>query len=125
MPPSIRLSEFDNLTDRPVFKALLQAAQATTCHLVGGYLRDLLVGLPSRDIDAVVGDGAGEKVAERLAALLPARLVDLGRGEFAAYRLVASGVVVDLWDRRSISCGNGVVISNFSARARRRTQTSA
>ena len=72
------------------------------CHLVGGVLRDRLLGLPVKDLDAVVA-GGGEEVAVRLAAELPARLVRLGGKEFAAYRLVARRWVLDLWDRAEVS----------------------
>jgi tRNA nucleotidyltransferase/poly(A) polymerase len=79
-------------------RALLEACGPAECHLVGGILRDRALGLPSHDIDAVVA-GGGRETAERLAAALPARLVFLGGKEFAAFRLVAGEVTVDLWDR--------------------------
>jgi poly(A) polymerase len=72
------------------------------CHLVGGVLRDRLLGLPVKDLDAVVA-GGGEGVAERLAVELGARLVRLGGKEFAAFRLVARRWVLDLWDRWEVS----------------------
>ncbi|HEX9671235.1 MAG TPA: hypothetical protein VGC93_17335 [Thermoanaerobaculia bacterium] len=72
------------------------------CHLVGGVLRDRLLGLPVKDLDAVVA-GGGEEVAARLAAELPARLVRLGGKEFAAFRLVTRRWVLDLWDRAEAS----------------------
>jgi len=92
------------LAHHPAVRALLAAAAAadTPCHLVGGVLRDRLLGLPTHDLDAVVA-GRGQEIAERLAASLPARLVLLGGKEFAAYRLVGSDFVLDLWDRAGIS----------------------
>ncbi|HEY8020812.1 MAG TPA: hypothetical protein VIH93_06910 [Thermoanaerobaculia bacterium] len=92
------------LAHHPAVRALLAAAAAadTPCHLVGGVLRDRLLGLPTHDLDAVVA-GRGREIAERLAAALPARLVLLGGKEFAAYRLVGSDFVLDLWDRAGIS----------------------
>ena len=69
---------------------------------MGGALRDRLLGLPVHDLDAVVA-GHGREIAGRLAAGLPARLVLLGGKEFAAYRLVAGELTIDLWDRETMS----------------------
>jgi len=79
-------------------QALAVAAGDVETHLVGGVLRDRALGLPLKDIDAVVAS-RGREIAERLAETLPARLVLLGGKEFAAYRLVAAELDVDLWDR--------------------------
>jgi tRNA nucleotidyltransferase/poly(A) polymerase len=89
---------FRILLQHRAVRALVAVAEETESHLVGGCLRDRALGLASHDIDAVVA-GRGRKIAEGLAAALPARLVLLGGKEFAAYRLVAGDVVVDLWDR--------------------------
>ncbi len=91
---------FRLLLHQPVIRTLLDACGPVECHLVGGILRDRALGLPSRDVDAVVA-GDGERIAGRLAAALPARLVLLGGKEFAAYRLVAEDLTVDLWDREA------------------------
>jgi tRNA nucleotidyltransferase/poly(A) polymerase len=90
------------LAHHPAVRALISAAQGAPCHLVGGVLRDRLLGLPVHDLDAVVA-GHGREIAERMAAALPARLVLLGGKEFAAYRLVASDFELDLWDRDATS----------------------
>jgi tRNA nucleotidyltransferase/poly(A) polymerase len=90
---------FRLLLHHPAVRALLDACAGSECHLVGGILRDRALGLPSHDVDAVVAGGAGRAIAERLAAALPARLVLLGGKEFAAYRLVAGELTIDLWDR--------------------------
>jgi tRNA nucleotidyltransferase (CCA-adding enzyme) len=86
------------LLHHPAVQALAAAAGEVETHLVGGVLRDRVLGLPLKDIDAVVAT-RGREIAERLAASLPARLVLLGGKEFAAYRLVADELDVDLWDR--------------------------
>jgi tRNA nucleotidyltransferase/poly(A) polymerase len=88
---------FRLLLHHPAVQALVAAAGDVETHLVGGVLRDRALGLPLKDIDAVVAS-RGRQIAERLAETLPARLVLLGGKEFAAYRLVA-GDLVDLWDR--------------------------
>src|SRR5579863_2051465 len=78
---------FAALRRDPLVLALLAACGGAACHLVGGVLRDLALGLDTHDIDAVVA-GRGRQIAERLARDLPARFVALGGGEWAAYRLV-------------------------------------
>ncbi len=83
------------------------------CHLVGGVLRDRLLGLAVKDLDAVVA-GGGEEVAGRLAAELGARLVRLGGKEFAAFRLVARRWVLDLWDRAEVSLEDDLARRDFS-----------
>ncbi len=98
------------LTD-PVLNAARECARGGSCHIVGGLLRDLLLGRDRRgDIDLVVA-GRGREIADRLAQRLRARLVPLGGREFAAFRLVVGsadpvledkpGLVIDLWDRES------------------------
>lgn len=92
------------LLHHPAVRALVRTAAdlGVEAHLVGGALRDRLLGLPSRDLDAAVSE-RGEDVARRLADDLGARLVVLGGRDFGAYRLVsengAGSWVVDLWDR--------------------------
>jgi hypothetical protein len=107
---------FQVLLHHPAVRALVRAATAegVDAHLVGGVLRDRLLGLPSRDLDGVVGD-RGEAVGRRMAGELGARLVHLGGKDFGAYRLVRgtgggrSGVgpvedwVLDLWDREGVA----------------------
>ncbi len=86
------------------------------CHLVGGVLRDRALGLPIHDVDAVVA-GHGREIAERLAAALPARLVLLGGKEFAAYRLVAGELTVDLWDRETMPLHDDLARRDFTLNA--------
>jgi tRNA nucleotidyltransferase/poly(A) polymerase len=114
---------FEPLLHLPAVRALLDACDGLECHLVGGVLRDHALGLPSHDIDAVLaGRGAlnGLRVAERLAAALPARLVLLGGKEFAAYRLVvlaADDLTVDLWDRQEMSLHDDLARRDFTVNA--------
>src|SRR5580693_3366996 len=112
-PGDAALSE---LLRDPAVRALAAACGATECHLVGGVLRDRLLGLPSPDLDAVVA-GRGQEIAERLAAALPARLVPLGGKDFAAYRLVADGWVLDLWDRAGTSLRQDLARRDFTVNA--------
>ena len=85
--------------DEPVALALRDAAADTPCHLVGGLLRDRLLGVAGSDFDAVV-EARGRQIGERLARDLPARLVHLGGKAFAAYRLAGDGFTLDIWDRQ-------------------------
>lgn len=74
------------------------AAEGVDAQLVGGALRDRLLGLASADLDATLAN-RGRAVAQRLARDLGARLVELGGKEFGAFRLVGPDYVLDLWDR--------------------------
>jgi len=106
------------LAHHPAVQALLAAASSreVPCHLVGGVLRDRLLGLPSCDLDAVVA-GQGREIALAVAAALPARFVPLGGKEFAAYRLVGQGVVLDLWDRGEMSLADDLARRDFTVNA--------
>lgn len=88
--------------DEPVTRRLAAAARGTACHLVGGLLRDRLLGVAASDFDAVV-EADGRQIGERLARSLPARLVLLGGKAFAAYRLAGNGFTLDIWDRQGQS----------------------
>lgn len=104
------------LLEQPVARALREAAGVTLCHLVGGVLRDRLLGIRSGDYDAVVG-ARGAEIAERLADRLPARLVPLGGKAFAAYRLVGDGFTLDLWDRSGQSLESDLARRDFTVNA--------
>ena len=86
------------LLELPAVRRLREAAAGRELHLVGGTLRDRLLGRPHRDIDAVVA-GGGASVADRLATALGARVVPLGHEALVSYRLARQDLIVDLWDR--------------------------
>lgn len=96
--------KLQDLLHHPLVQALLAAAGATPVHLVGGVLRDRLLGRPTRDIDAVVA-GRGKAIAGGVAAAVGGRLVPLGGDRFAAYRVVVGSGAVDLWDRSEAPLG--------------------
>jgi len=104
------------LQRHPVSQALLGASAGCECHLVGGVVRDRLLGLPCADFDAVV-ERDGEAIAERLARSLPARPVRLGGKEFAAYRLVGRDFELDLWDRQGGSLASDLLRRDFTVNA--------
>ncbi len=125
---------FAELCRDPMVLALLAACGDTECHLVGGVLRDRLLGLATHDLDAVVA-GRGDEIAGELAARLPARLVKLGGEDFAAYRLVLGATststastantasaaavpsgysILDLWDRQSLPLHDDLARRDFT-----------
>ncbi len=97
--------------------AVAREAGNVECHLVGGVLRDRFLGLPGRDLDAVVA-GRGEEIAGRLAGRLPARLVHLGGKAFGAFRLLGETAggpyVLDLWDRDGTSLAQDLARRDFT-----------
>jgi tRNA nucleotidyltransferase/poly(A) polymerase len=116
MPHRQPLRTFQVLAHHPAVRALLGVTGKTPCHLVGGALRDRLLGLPSHDIDAVVA-GRGREIAAQAAEALSARLVPLGGKEFAAYRVVGPGFVLDLWDRAESSLRDDLARRDFTVNA--------
>lgn len=111
--PAMPLHSFRLLLHQPAVRSLIAAAEGVELHLVGGVLRDRALGLPVHDFDAVVS-GRGREISERLAEILPARLVLLGGKEFAAYRLVGEDVVVDVWDRAGTTLHEDLARRDFS-----------
>ena len=78
---------------------LAEAAGEIDCHLIGGALRDTALGIRFRDLDLVI-EHQGLAVARQVASRWPARLIELGGDRFAAYRLVADRLTLDIWDLR-------------------------
>lgn len=72
--------------------------RGASAYLVGGAIRDRLLGLPSHDVDAVVSHD-GEAISRAVADRLDGRFVALGGKEFGAFRIVADGWELDVWDR--------------------------
>jgi hypothetical protein len=70
---TIDTSRIDTVLDQHLFAAVEEQAarEQVKAYAIGGYVRDLILGRPCKDIDFVVeGDGIAfaEKVAERLGA---------------------------------------------------------
>jgi hypothetical protein len=82
------------------------AALGVEVHLVGGAVRDHLLGRESHDYDVVVS-GRGRELAEAVAGDTGARFVPLGGKDFASFRVVAGrregedepAWELDVWDR--------------------------
>jgi tRNA nucleotidyltransferase/poly(A) polymerase len=113
---------FQVLLHHRAVRALVEAAGelGVEAHLVGGVLRDRFLGLPSRDLDAVVSE-RGRAVAERAAERLGARFVHLGGDAFGAYRLIGDpgpgAWVLDLWDREGASLEADLARRDFTVNA--------
>ncbi|MBP1642827.1 MAG: polynucleotide adenylyltransferase/metal dependent phosphohydrolase [Acidobacteria bacterium] len=99
MPHDSLSDRFETLRAMPQARALADAAarRGVRAWLVGGAVRDAVLGLASPDLDAVVERDAAA-LATTLAAELGARLVALGGGRFGAARLVRGAFTLDLWD---------------------------
>jgi poly(A) polymerase len=64
-------------------------------YLVGGCVRDLLLGRPPADYDvAVLGDPSA--YAQKLAAAAGGRIVEIGKPPFRLWRVVAPGAIIDV-----------------------------
>lgn len=61
-----------HIRSNPILKLIGDAADKVETYVVGGYVRDLIMGKESHDID-VVCVGSGIELAEKLAALLPGK----------------------------------------------------
>jgi tRNA nucleotidyltransferase (CCA-adding enzyme) len=93
----------------PALAALLDRvlAEAERCdvalHLVGGPVRDLLLGRPLRDLDLLVEprDGAGLDAGALARSAAPEGAQVLAHDRFGTVRLSASGAVLDLATARS------------------------
>ncbi len=97
--------------DQPVEEsrllALLKQAAAderVTAWIVGGYVRDRLLGRPHPDLDIVVEDGGGPRMAERFARLAGARPPAVFE-RFGTAQVTLPGHLVEFVSARSESYG--------------------
>lgn len=96
------IARLDALRARLDADPILSIAQGIEVHLVGGAVRDALLGRDPHDLDLVVSSG-GERLARALAAQLAARFVRLGGQRFSSFRLVRGDRWLDLWDREGVA----------------------
>lgn len=83
------------LSASPLLRQVARAVEEEA-FLVGGALRDRLLGLPTHDLDlVVVGDPAA--AAQRLAGALAGKAFPLGRPPLVTWRVVSERLHVDLW----------------------------
>ncbi len=97
------------LTEEPLLARVVALAGPVQVHLVGGAVRDRLLGRESHDYDLTV-DRDGRALAAALARAEGGRLVALGGDRFAAWRVVfpppseaEPADVLDVWDREGSS----------------------
>ena len=107
---------WNRLLAQPLIRQIARAAGAASWHLVGGILRDALLDRPASDVDLVVNTG-GRSLATRISAELGGRLVRLGGHRFAAYRIVAPGSQIDVWDREGGSLEDDLARRDFTIHA--------
>ncbi len=109
IPDLLDAAALQLLYDDPWCRTLVRLAGGRPLHLVGGAIRDGLLGERPLDLDLVI-DGDGEAVSRAFAREIGGRWVRLGGERFAAFRVVLApeeaaeeaGVeprVMDLWDR--------------------------
>lgn len=104
------------LRDHPLTQALAAERGEVGAWLVGGAVRDALLGRPGIDLDAVVERDI-EPIARRVADRLSARIVRLGGDRFSALRLVASIGVLDLWEADAGSLDEDLERRDFTINA--------
>lgn len=92
------IEKVDDWVPGELLAALEETAGDHEIHLVGGALRDRVLERYAPDLD-LVANGRGDKLGRRLARRLGGRFVALAGERFAAYRIVAGDLVVDLWGR--------------------------
>ncbi|HEX4954402.1 MAG TPA: hypothetical protein VF017_13500 [Thermoanaerobaculia bacterium] len=97
------------LGEEPLLARVVALAGSARVHLVGGAVRDRLLGRASHDVDLTV-DRDGRALAAALARAGGGRLVALGGDRFAAWRVVfpprvegEPSDVLDVWDREGSS----------------------
>jgi tRNA nucleotidyltransferase/poly(A) polymerase len=88
----------DMLTDLPAYFPSCEGA-----YLVGGCVRDLLLGRPPADYDVAVLEDPGA-YAQQLATAAGGRIVEIGKPAFRLWRVVAPGGVIDI----SAAAGAGI-----------------
>ncbi len=104
--------------------ALLRWADRTLaarqpCWVAGGFVRDLLLGRPSRDLDLTIATdhrGAAEP-AHRLAAALGVRPHLLGSPPLAVWRVESPALKVELWPLASLTLEQDLVRRDFTVNA--------
>jgi len=100
------------------------AALGVEAHLVGGAVRDALLGRESHDYDVTVS-GRGRELAEGVAREMGARFVPLGGRDFASFRVVAArgegeeepAWELDVWDREGGSFAADLARRDFTMNA--------
>src|SRR5262245_28109227 len=98
-----------------LLRAARAAAPDAALAVVGGTVRDALLGRPDADVDLAVPRGALE-VGERIAARLDATLVVLD-AERGAVRVAAPGLQLDISDFRAATLAEDLAARDFTVNA--------
>jgi len=85
-------------------------------YLVGGCVRDLLLGRPPADYDvAVLGDPRA--YAQKLAAAAGGRIVEIGKPSFRLWRVIAPGGIIDVSAAAGASIAKDLLNRDFTINA--------
>jgi poly(A) polymerase len=114
--PCIDISVLENDL---LLKGVWESLGAPRCLVAGGYLRDLLLGRATTDLDLVLPGTADEArgPAQRLAARLDASAHLLGRGENRVWRIDTSELKVELWPLGKLDLERDIRRRDFSINA--------
>jgi len=112
-PRSDPARSFALLLHGSVCRTLRESTTPRSCHLVGGALRDAVLGVPIGDFDVVVS-GQGRELAKGLARKMGSRNVELGGDRFAAFRVPLGRTHIDIWDRGDSSLESDLERRDFT-----------
>jgi len=85
------------------------------CFLVGGAIRDSILGVPPKDLDIVCDDAAAR--AKTFATLTSGRLVEIGREPMTIWRVIASEETFDFSELPSSGIGAELLRRDFTLNA--------
>jgi tRNA nucleotidyltransferase/poly(A) polymerase len=85
-------------------------------YLVGGSIRDCLLGNPPTDYDVVVSENA-EKYARQIASNLTGRMIKIGKPGQTIMRVVSQGIVVDISSLNGKTIADDLLKRDFSINA--------
>lgn len=121
----------EKLPQEDIIAVIAKVVQATqkTCYLVGGYVRDSLLGKSPKDIDIVsIGEGSGTYMAKQVARCLPhaGKVVvheNFGTAQLSASNYVLEFVTARRESYRRASRNPSVVAGSFMEDQKRRDFT--
>jgi hypothetical protein len=87
--------------------------------VVGGFVRDRLLGRPTHDVDLVLAGGARilDDLAQRIAAVVSGRVVELGAARHRVVRIVAEPLNMELWGLHGTSLAADLYRRDFTINA--------
>jgi tRNA nucleotidyltransferase/poly(A) polymerase len=100
-------------------KVWRQLGRPAGCRVIGGYIRDRLLGRPSNDLDLTIEGTAGEAGvnAKRLAKALGVRAHLFGTAPNRIWRIEAPTLKVELWPLGGLTAEEDILRRDFSCNA--------